>query len=133
MTTTKEKTGTIIGVQDQGTMWTINVKLDNGKTLDIRGDWRPIRDGLDSAFDISSSKFPYVSSKKIYENAIGQRIAFTPDKIFGASSWRPLGEKDPKYSVKVLSSGKIVKQKGWKSESARHSLARKGIKTGRKK
>ena len=129
------KKGTIIGIQDRGSIWTMNVKLDNGKTTDISGDWRPMRDGLDSAFDISSSDFPYVSQKKIYENVIGQRIEFAPDPIFGAEGWSPLGEKDPKYSVKVLASGKIVKEKpkGWTSESARHGLAAKGIKTGKMK
>lgn len=100
-------TGTIMEVHDMGTMWSIDVKLDNGKMQTITGDWRPMRDGLDSAFDIGSDKFPYTSSKKIYENVIGQRISFTPDPIFGASSWIPLEEK--KFSLKVLPSGKIKK------------------------
>jgi len=52
-----------------------------------------MRDGLDSAFDISSKEFPFVSSKKIYENVIGQEIEYEPDPIFGASSWQPTGKK----------------------------------------
>jgi len=103
-------TGTIMEVHDMGTMWSIDVKLDNGKMKIITGDWRPMRDGLDSAFDISSDKFPYTSKKKIYENVIGQRISFTPDPIFGASSWAPLDEK--KFSLKVLPSGKIKRVSG---------------------
>ena|SRR3990172_4443356 len=129
-----EKIGTIIAIHDFGTIWQIDVnlkKLPKKEIVKIKGDWRPIRDSLNDAFDISSPKFPYISQKKIYENAIGQRIAFIPDEIFGASSWSPLGEKE--FSLTVSQSGKITKQKGWKFESTRHSLARKGIKTGRKK
>jgi hypothetical protein len=98
------KTGTIMAVHELGSMWSIKVKLDNGKMQTITGDWRPMRDGIDSAFDIGSSEFPFVSSKKIYENVIGQRISFVPDPIFGASSWTPLNEK--KFSLQVLPSGK---------------------------
>ena len=100
--------GTIMAVHDLGTMWAIDVKLPDGKLLQITGDWRPMRDGLDSAFDISSPKFPYTSPKKIYENVIGQKIRFEPDPIFGASSWSPLKEKE--FSLKVTKSGKIVKK-----------------------
>jgi hypothetical protein len=100
-----ENTGTIMEVHDMGTMWSIDVKTPSGKMKTISGDWRPMRDGLDDAFDISSSEFPYTSSKKIYENVIGQRITFTPDLIFGASGWAPLGEKA--FNLKVDDKGKI--------------------------
>ena len=103
-------TGTIMEVHDMGSMWSMDVKLDNGKIQTISGDWRPMRDGLDDAFDIGSNEFPYTSSKKIYENVIGQRITFTPDPIFGASYWKPLNEK--KFSLQVLPSGKIKRVKG---------------------
>jgi len=101
--------GTIMAVHDLGTMWSIDVKLSSGKTKTITGDWRPIRDGLDSAFDIGSPSFPYVSPKKIYENVIGQKIKFEPDEIFGASGWSPLGEKE--FSLRVDAAGKIKKVK----------------------
>jgi hypothetical protein len=105
-----EKIGTIMEVHDMGTMWSIDVKTPSGKMITISGDWRPMRDGLDSAFDISSDKFPYISKEKIYENVIGQKIAFEPDPIFGASSWRPLYEKQ--FSLKVSPSGKIERTRG---------------------
>lgn len=104
-----ETEGTIMEVHNQGTMWSIVVKTPSGKLKTIMGDWRPIRDGLDDAFDISSNTFPYVSSKKIYENVIGQRISFVPDDIFGASSWNPVGEKA--FNLKVDASGKIHRSK----------------------
>lgn len=101
----KKKKGVIIGVQDLGSVWRIQVAQDFkkgkpvGKITEITGDWRPMRDGLDSAFDISSDEFPYTSNKKIYENVIGQVIEYVPDNIFGASSWRPLYGK--KINLKV--------------------------------
>lgn len=96
-------------VHDMGTMWSIDVKTPSGKMKTIMGDWRPMRDGLDAAFDISSDRFPYTSGKKIYENVIGQKIRFEPDPIFGASSWAPLEEKE--FSLKVDASGKIHRVK----------------------
>lgn len=97
--------GVIVAVRDLGTMWQIDVAKGFkkgkpvGKITPIRGDWRPIRDALDSAFDISSPKFPYVSSTKIYENVMGQEIEYEPDPIFGASSWRPTGRK--KFNLRI--------------------------------
>ena len=94
-----KKKGIIIAVHDRGTMWQIEVAEKfvkgepKGRITTISGDWRPMRDGLDSAFDISSSEFPYVSSKKIYENVIGQEIEYEEDPILGASSWKPTGRK----------------------------------------
>ena len=103
-----ENTGTIMAVHDMGTMWSMDVKTPSGKIITISGDWRPMRDGIDDAFDISSPKFPYVSNKKIYENVIGQKIKFEPDPTFGASSWRPLYEKE--FSMKVdEKTGKLKK------------------------
>jgi len=102
-----ETTGTIMGVHDLGTIWSLDVKLPSGKMIQISGDWRPVRDGLDSAFDISSNEFPYFSKKKIYENVIGQKISFTPDVVLGASAWQPLFEKE--FSLKVTKTGKIKK------------------------
>jgi hypothetical protein len=125
-----------------------------GNVLTINGDWRPMRDGIDSAFDISSPEFPYVSGKKIRENVLGQEIEYEPDNIFGASSWSPTGNKI--FSNHVDESGKITlethvkfygkkpkpspvfreiraRRKGWHHEPIRHGLARKGIKTGRKR
>jgi hypothetical protein len=90
-------------------MWSVDVMLSDGSMKTISGDWRPMRDGLDSAFDIGSPEFPYVSDKKIYENVIGQQIKFVPDPIFGASSWEPLGEKG--FSLKVDEKGRIKKVK----------------------
>jgi hypothetical protein len=93
------KKGIIIAVHNLGTMWSMEVAekfvkgVPKGKITTIAGDWRPMRDGLDSAFDISSSKFPYVSNKKIYENVIGQEIEYEPDPIFGALGWQPTGRK----------------------------------------
>lgn len=104
----KLKKGIIIGVYDRGSIWTIDVaeKFERGKpkgkVYQIHGDWRPIRDSLDSAFDISSSEFPYVSNKKIYENVIGQEIEFEPE-MFGG--WRPTGRKA--FDLKVDETGKI--------------------------
>lgn len=95
----KTKKGIITSVHNMGSMWAFDVaeSFKSGKPAGeitrITGDWRPMRDGLDSAFDISSPNFPYVSNKKIYENVVGQMIEYTPDEIFGASSWRPLGER----------------------------------------
>jgi hypothetical protein len=94
-----KKKGVIIGVHDFGTIWQIDVAdrfvkgKPKGRITKIRGDWRPMRDGLDSAFDISSGEFPYVLSKKIYENVIGQEIEYEPDPTFGALSWQPTGRK----------------------------------------
>jgi len=94
-----KKKGIITAVRDLGTVWQIEVaeKLvkgkPRGKITVISGDWRPIRDGLDSAFDISSREFPYVSRKKIYENVIGQEIEYAEDPLIGASSWNPTGRK----------------------------------------
>lgn len=82
-----------------GTMWQIEVAekfvkgVPKGKITTIAGDWRMMRDGLDDAFDISSSEFPYVSQKKIYENVIGQEIEYEEDPIFGASGWQPTRRK----------------------------------------
>ena len=93
------KKGIITAVHDRGTMWHIEVSerfvkgVPKGKITTISGDWRPMRDSLDSAFDISSSEFPYVSNKKIYENVIGQEIEYEEDPIFGASGWQPTGKK----------------------------------------
>jgi hypothetical protein len=113
----KLKKGIIIGVHDMGSMWSIDVSekfikgKPSGKQTVIKGDWRPIRDALNDAFDISSSEFPYVSKKKIYENAIGQEIEFSPDSmgIFGAEAWRPLNKK--KFSLSVDEVGRIKRLK----------------------
>jgi len=70
-------------------MWKVVVKDQKGRTTEIMGDWRPMRNGLDSAFDISSDEFPYVSPEKIRKNVIGQEIEYVPDEIFGATSWKP--------------------------------------------
>jgi hypothetical protein len=98
-----------MAVHDLGTMWYVDVKLPSGEMKTIKGDWRMMRDGLDSAFDIGSPEFPYVSNKKIYENVIGQKIEFVPDPTFGASSWEPLGKKA--FSLKVDEKGKISRVK----------------------
>ena len=108
----KTKKGIIIGVHDMGSMWSIDVaeKMVKGKPVNvskISGDWRPMRDGLDSAFDISSNVFPYTDNRKIYENVIGQEIEYSPDPIFGATSWRSTGKKV--FSLKVDLHGKIKK------------------------
>lgn len=111
----KLKKGIITGVRDLGSIWSIDVAekfvkgKPSGKQTIIKGDWRPMRDGLDSAFDISSSDFPYVSGKKIYENVIGQEIEFKPDPIFGAESWQPTGIK--KFSLTVDEAGRIKRLK----------------------
>jgi hypothetical protein len=113
----KLKKGIITGVHDMGSMWSIDVSekfikgKPSGKQTVIKGDWRPIRDALDSAFDIGSNEFPYVSKKKIYENAIGQEIEFSPDSmgIFGAEAWRPTGKK--KFSLSVDEAGRIKRLK----------------------
>jgi hypothetical protein len=94
-----KKKGVITAVHDSGTMWQMEVAEKfvkgepKGKIITISGDWRMMRDGLDDAFDISSGEFPYVSSKKIYENVIGQEIEYEEDPIFGASGWQPTGKK----------------------------------------
>lgn len=101
--------GTIMAVYDRGTIWQMEVKKPDGKTIMISGDWRPMRDSLDEAFDIRSPEFPYVSSEKMYENVIGQKIKFTPDPTFGASSWSPLGKKE--FDLRVTPKGRIKKVK----------------------
>lgn len=111
----KMKKGIIVGVHDEGSIWTIDVAegfskgKPKGKITTIRGDWRPMRDGLDDAFDISSDEFPYTSKQKIYENVIGEEIKYTPEDIFGASIWIPTYKK--KFSLKVDKKGKIKKLK----------------------
>jgi hypothetical protein len=75
----KMKKGKIVEVHDMGTMWSIVVEDSKGKKDSIYGDWRPMRDGLDSAFDISSPNFPYVSGEKIRKNVIGKKIKYTPE------------------------------------------------------
>ena len=104
-----QNVGTIMAVHNLGTIWSFDVKLPSGHMKTISGDWRPMRDGLDSAFDIGSPEFPYVSNKKIYENVIGQKITFVPDPTFGASSWEPSGEKA--FSLKVDDKGRISRVK----------------------
>jgi hypothetical protein len=107
-----KRKGVITAVHDLGTMWQIEIAekfvkgVPKGRTIAIAGDWRPMRDGLDSAFDISSSEFPYVSQKKIYENVIGQEIEYEEDPIFGASNWRPTGRKF--INLHVDKTGKIT-------------------------
>ena len=108
------KKGIIIGVHDLGSMWTIDVadRMVKGKPVNtqrISGDWRPVRDSLDNAFDISSEQFPFVSQKKIYENVIGQEIEYVPDETFGAISWKPTGKKS--FSLRVDTHGKIKRLK----------------------
>jgi hypothetical protein len=93
------KKGYIIGVHDMGSVWQIDLApkivkgRPEGRIASITGDWRPMRDGLNEAFDIGSEKFPYVSGKKMYENVFGQQIKYKPDPIFGAESWEPTGLK----------------------------------------
>jgi len=94
-----KKKGIITGVHDSGSIWTLDISegfkdgKPTGNTIQIHGDWRPMRDALDSLFDIGSNEFPYVSKKKIYENVIGQEIEYIPDEVFGASSFNKTGKK----------------------------------------
>jgi hypothetical protein len=108
----KMKRGVITGVHDSGSMWFIDAKDSKGKIHEhaFGGDWRPMRDGLDSAFDISSPEFPYTSQKKIYENVIGQEIEYSDVPCWEEDAgWRPTGRK--KFSLKVDEAGKIHKLK----------------------
>lgn len=88
------KKGVIVGIHDMGTVWSLDIakKIVKGKPVGIKnnaiaGDWRPMRDSLDAAFNISSPDFPYISKKKIYENAIGQEIEYTDE------GWKPTGRQ----------------------------------------
>jgi len=108
-----KKKGFIIDVQDMGTMWSIIIakKFVKGKPIDITritGDWRPMRDGLDSAFDISSKEFPYVSKEKIDENVIGQQIEYEPDPIFGASGWQPTSNRLSEKEIQKWKARKLA-------------------------
>jgi hypothetical protein len=95
----KRKKGFIIAVHPIGSVWQIDVaeRIERGhprgKITSISGDWRPMRDALDSAFNISTKEFPYVSGKKMSENVFGQQIEYFTDSIFGAKSWEPTGIK----------------------------------------
>jgi len=70
------QSGVIMNVRNLGSIWQFDVRKRSGEVVTVSGDARMIGDGLLSAFGS-------------VDNAVGKYVRFTPDPVFGASSWEP--------------------------------------------